>query len=360
MATIYDVARAAGVSAKTVSRVLNGAGPVSERTRVAVEAAMDELSFVPSRAAQSMRGASSGLVGLITGAISTSPDLGRPAGLPDILIVQGVQQRLSQAGLTLIIGDTGHRTDRVPHLVRTFLRHRVEGLIYVADHHQKVALPVVPDGTPLVLANCFDGPDIPAVLPDDRRGQQMLTARILAAGHRRIGFLTLREELAATRLRLDGYRDALEAAGQPFDPALVRPCDLEGAEAEPQVIWDAIDRMLALPDPPTVLMCGNDLMAMRVYGILRSRGVRVPEDVSVAGYDNHRAIAETLYPALTTAELPYGAIGARAAERLLALIRGGTDDGAMVALVSGPIHWRGSVLERRAARLHHLRTVRED
>lgn len=364
MATIYDVAARAGVSAKTVSRVLNDQGPVGPRTRAAVEAAMRELAFVPSRAAQSMRGARSGLVGLITGVISTSPDLGRPAGLPDILIVQGIQQRLSQAGLTAMIADTGHRSERVPHLVQTFLRHRVEGLIYVAEHHQEVALPAVPPSTPLVLANCFDGPGIPAVLPDDRRGQELLTSRIVAAGHRRVGFLTLRERLAATGLRLAGYRAALDAAGIAFDPALVRPCDLEGAEAEAQVIWDAIDRMLALPEPPTVLLCGNDLMAMRVYGILRSRGVRVPEDVSVAGYDNHRAIAETLYPALTTAELPYGAIGVRAAERLLALIEstgdGAENDGGTVTLVSGPIHWRDSVLERRAARVHHLRTVRED
>ena len=95
MATIYDVAARAGVSAKTVSRVLNGSGPVGERTRALVEAAMREMCFVPSHAAQSMRGARSGLVGLITGAISTSPDLGRPAGLPDILIVQGIQHVLA-------------------------------------------------------------------------------------------------------------------------------------------------------------------------------------------------------------------------------------------------------------------------
>lgn len=362
MATIYDVAARAGVSVKTVSRVLNGEGPVGERTRAAVEAAIRDLDFVPSHAARSMRGGRSGLVGLITGAISSAPDPGEPAGLPDILIVQGIQHVLAEAGMTLMIADTAHQPDRVPHLVQTFLRHRVEGLVYVANHHRKVALPNMPRGTPLVLANCFDAAGTPAVIPDDRRAAAMLTGRLIAAGHRRIGFLTLREALIATGLRQQGYRDALEGAGIPFEPRLVRACDLEGREAEGQVIWDAIDGMLRDSDPPTVLMCGNDRMAMRVYGILRSRGVRVPEDMSVAGHDNHRAIAETLYPPLTTAELPYAAIGVRAAERLLALISGAerAEGAEAPLLVSGPIHWRASVTERPVARIRQLKAVREE
>ena len=247
MATIYDVAKAAGVSSKTVSRVLNGEGPVNAETRKAVEAAMRDLRYVPSQAARMMRSSRSGLIGLITGAISTSPDLGQPAGLPDILIVQGIQQALAHGGMTLMIADTGGRSDRVPHLVQTFLRHKVEGLIYVADHHQKITLPLLSNGTPLVLVNCFDEAGTPAVLPDDRRGQEILTARLISAGHRRIGFLTLREGMVATGLRLTGYRDALAAARIAFDPGLVRSCDFEGREAEGQLLWDTIDRMLREP-----------------------------------------------------------------------------------------------------------------
>lgn len=366
MATIYDVARMAGVSAKTVSRVLNGDGPVSPATREVVETAMRSLGYSPSRAARAMRGGGSRLVGLITGAISSAasglPAHGAIAGLPDIHIVQGIQAAMRARGRTLMIADTGGLSSEAPPLIDTFLEHRVEGLIYVADHHQAVNL-VVPGSTPLVLANCFDARGTPCVLPDDRRGQRDLTARLIQAGHTRVAYLTLRQAMEATKLRTLGYRDALEAAGLPFDPALVVDCEMSGhpgADGEGQILWDAIDRMLHRPDPPTVLACGNDKMALRLYGLLRSRGMRIPEDVSVAGYDNHRVIAETLFPPLTTVDLPYTAIGARSAARLLALIDGETGTEPAVTLVGGQVQWRASVIERRAANVVRLRNQRED
>jgi LacI family transcriptional regulator len=361
MATIYDVAKAAGVSAKTVSRVLNGDAPVGRDTREAVEAAMASLGYVPSSAARMMRSNKSGLIGLITGAISTAKELTtRPAGLPDLFILQGIQQVISQSGMTLMIADTDGRSDRVAPLVRTFLQHRVEGLIYIAEYHQRIDLPRLPPGTPLVLANCFDGAGNACILPDDRRGQHDLVARIVAAGHRRIGYLTLRSNIAATPLRLDGYRTALAEAGIAYDPALVQDCDLQDSEGETQLLWDTIDRMLRLPDPPTTFCCGNDKMALKVYGILRSRGMKLPEEISVAGYDNYRVIAETLYPPLTTAELPYAAMGVRAAQRLLAMISGDSPEEAGPTLVSGPVYWRASVTDRRQTNITHLKTVRED
>jgi LacI family transcriptional regulator len=360
MATIYDVARIAGVSAKTVSRVLNGDGPVGAKTREVVEAAMRDLGYVPSNAARMMRSTKSGLVGLITGAISTAGEIARPAGLPDLFIVQGIQQVMAQAGMTLMIADTAGRSDTVPHLIDTFLSHRVEGLIYVAEYHQHVTLPKRAGETPLVLVNCFDDAGTPAVLPDDRRGQRELVNRLIAAGHRRIAYLTLRDEIVATRLRGQGYRDALAEARLPYDPMLVQNCDLEGRDGEAQLLWDTIDRMSRLPDPPTVFCCGNDKMALAVYGILRSMGRKVPDEVSVAGYDNYRVIAETLYPPLTTVDLPYSAMGVRAAQRLLALISGEGRDDRTPLLVSGPVHWRASVTELRAATVHHLKTVREE
>ncbi|WP_051521596.1 LacI family DNA-binding transcriptional regulator [Rubellimicrobium mesophilum] len=354
MATIYDVARLANVSAKTVSRVLNEDGPVGPRTRQAVQEAIAQLGYVPSNAARMMRSNRSGLVGLITGAITAAQEPTHPAGLPDLLIVQGIQRVMADQDMTLMVADTGGRADRIPRLVRTFLEHRAEGLIYVADYHQRVRLPPVAGSTPLVLANCFDDAGTPAVLPDDRRGQHDLVARIAAAGHRRIAYLTLREDMVATSLRSLGYRDALAEAGLPFDPRLVQVAYLSDGEEDSRILVEAIDRLLELPDPPTVLCCGNDAMAMRVYGILRSRGVRVPEDMSVAGYDNHRIIAETLYPPLTTVELPYRDMGQRAAERLLACISGQGRDEPTPTLVSGPVLWRASVTDRPAANPRHI------
>lgn len=360
MSTIYDVAQRAGVSAKTVSRVLNGDGPVNATTREAVEKAMVELGYVPSRAARMMRAQKSGIVGLITGAISTRNQPAHQQGLPDLFIVQGVQRALQSTDMTLMIADTAGRKDRVPALIDTFLSHRVEGLIYVAEYHQEVKLPPVPADTPLVLANCFDASGTPSVLPDDRRGQRDLVTRLIAAGHRRIGFLALRADMVAGQLRPMGYRDALAAADISFDPALLSQIDFDAPEIGPQLLWDSIDRMLHLAEPPTVLCCGNDQMALMVYGILRSMGRKVPEDISVAGYDNYRVIAETLYPPLTTVELAYTAMGVRAAERLIALIAGGGREEPGPVLVSGPVHWRGSVTERAQPNVVKFTTLGEE
>ena len=360
MATIYDVAKAANVSPKTVSRVLNGDAPVGKETRDAVEAAMASLDYVPSNAARMMRSNRSGLIGLITGAISATTENVQVAGLPELLIMQGIQQAIAPSGKTLMIADSGGRSDRVPHLIQTFLRHRVEGLLYVAEYHQKVHLPPVPDDTPLVLTNCFDDVGTPAVLPDDRRGQYELVKRLIAAGHSRIAYLTLREDIVATALRKAGYREALNQVGIAYDPNLMQCGELPNPEGETQVLWDAIDTMLRLDQPPTVFCCGNDRLALKVYGILRSRGMKVPDEVSIAGYDNYRVIAETLYPPLTTVELPYTAMGVRAAQRLLGLISGESRNNADPAIVAGPVCWRGSVTERRPSNISQLKLIREE
>ena len=360
MSTIYDVARKAGVSPKTVSRVLNSDGPVGEKTRATVEAAMRELGYVPSNAARMMRAQKSGIIGLITGAISTKNQPTTQQGLPDLFIVQGIQRALETSGMTVMIADTAGRKDRVPHLIDTFLSHRVEGLIYVAEYHQEVNLPRLPEDTPLVLANCFDSRGTPSVVPDDRRLQADLVRRLIAAGHRRIAYLSLRPDMAAGRLRSLGYRDALAEAGLSFDAALLEHVDFDQPETGPQLLWDTIDRMLRLEQPPTVLCCGNDQMAMMVYGILRSMGRKMPDEIGVAGFDNYRAIAETLYPPLSTVELPYNAIGVRAGERLMRLISGEGRDERSPVLVAGPVHWRGSVNELRPENVITFRTLREE
>ncbi len=347
MATIYDVAKAAGVSPKTVSRVINGDAPVGINTRAKVEKAIETLGFVPSLAARTMRSNKSGLVGMITGAISLAPDSSEFGGLPDLIIVQRVQKVLEDNGMSLLISDTGGKQERIPDLMRTFTEHRVEGMIFVADYHKKVALPDIPTGTKLVLANCYDEAGTPSVLPHDRLGQKMLVEALIAKGHRRIAYLSLSNDIDATRLRTAGYRDALESAGLAFDPALVIPADtrMSDPQAEAQLLWDAIQRIFGEPEPPTAICFGNDRIAMRAYGILRTRGIQVPEDISVAGFDNHRLIAETLFPQLTTVELPYAAMGVRAAQMLLALIAG-EEAPREPQLVSGPVCWRDSVLPR--------------
>ncbi|MDB2407788.1 LacI family DNA-binding transcriptional regulator [Jannaschia sp.] len=343
MPTIYDVARTAKVSPKTVSRVLNGDGPVRIQTRDAVQSAIDTLGYVPSSAARSMRSQRTGLIGVITGALSGAPaDIGQ-AGLPELLIVQAAQRAFEGTRFTIMIADTGGRADRVPHLLSTFAEHRVEGVIYVAERHSHVEMPNLAPGFRMVLANCTEkcaNARLPAVVPDDEAGQRSLTAWTLAQGHRRIGYLTFSHRFLATRLRLDGHRNALTAAGVADDPTLIAEVgeDADSMDA-------AVHALMDLPDPPSCILCGNDAMAMRLYGVLRSMGLSVPEDVSVAGYDDHRAISEMLYPPLTTAALPYEAMGAEAARILRDMIEGEPIP-VGPALVEGGVVPRSSVLAK--------------
>ncbi len=343
LATIYDVAKLAGVSPKTVSRVLNGDAPVGEKTRKAVESAMSELGYVPSNAARMMRSNRSGLIGLITGALSHKIEPTEPTGLPDLYIVQGIQQVMADSGKTLMIADTGGSSAKVPKLVRTFLQHRVEALVYVAEYHQQTMFDTGGATCPVLLVNCFDEAGTPAILPDDEKCQSDLVAELIRAGHERIAYLSLDPTMVAAKLRSRGYRRALEDAGIGCDPALELVGRKTVQDYDGSLLNAALDRVLGLDNPPTVLCCGNDEMALRVYGMIRSRGMRVPEDISMAGFDNYRAIAETLYPPLTTVELPYLPMGRSAAATVLDMINNKNKQFAGPELVAGPVFWRSSV-----------------
>ncbi len=233
--TIYDVARIAGVSPKTVSRVINGDAPVKPDTVTSVRNAIAQLGYVPSSAARTMRSNKSGLIGLITGAISVNTRRTDTTGLPDLFIVQGIQKAIESSGKTLLIADTGGRTERIPQLMRTFEEHRVEGMIYVADHHRKVSLPAMTSNAKMVLANCYDDQGTPAVLPNDRQGQKMLVTDLIARGHRRIAYLSLSAAMDATRLRTQGYSEALAEAGIALDPDLIIPADIDAPDSEAEV-----------------------------------------------------------------------------------------------------------------------------
>lgn len=336
MATIYDVAAWAGVSPKTVSRVINGDAPVSENTRAKVETAIAALGYIPSSAARIMRSNRSGIVGLITGAISRTGESTRMHGLPDIFLIKGIQQGIRAQGKTLMIADSDNLSDIEP-LIHTFMEHRAEGILYVAQYHQEVVLPDVRNICPIVLVNCFDAAGTPSVLPDDKQGQYDLVREIIRHGHSRIAYVTLQPGIEATPLRIAGYRRALEDAGIAYDADLVQ-VGYPDFNHDSTPLVAAIVRLLSLPRPPTVICCGNDEMAVRVYGILRTRGLRVPEQISVAGYDNHSAIAETLFPPLTSTELPYLRMGVAAADMLFF----GERSGAPLK-IAGETIWRQSV-----------------
>lgn len=310
MPTIHDVADKAGVSIKTVSRVLNDPSVVSEKTRKRIEQAMEALDFAPSAAARMLRGRPTDLVAVIAEQLTTTPDSSE--------IIKGIQSVCEQCGKILIIAETGGRASATERVVADMRERRVEAIIFAMPYHRAVALDYLVGQTPTVLVNCFEAtPRYPQVVPDDESGGYEAAKVVLEAGHRKIAFLQLIPDMVATGLRARGFQRAMKAYGVSPNPNWL----IHGAESatkeggEFDHLTDAIERLFASPDRPTAILCGNDKMAMRVIFILQRRGLRVPEDVSVVGFDDFRLISEALDPALTTVALPYRDMGEIAARQ---------------------------------------------
>ncbi|NUW39059.1 LacI family DNA-binding transcriptional regulator [Nonomuraea rhodomycinica] len=306
--TMADVAREVGVTAKTVSRVLNDDGPVAVETRERVMEAVRKLGYQPNLMARNMRvGARDAAIGLVI------PEMGNPFFGT---VAGGVESVVRPRGLTLIVGSSSETAELERSLVATFLARRVSGLMIVpsaaGDHRylrteRAAGLPIVFLDRPAV------GMAADHVVSGNREGAREGVAHLVAHGHRRIGFVgDLPAVLYTRRERFQGYRDALAAAGLPFDRALVESGhDQEAASA-------AVVRLLALPDPPTALFAANNFASMgAVVALARARR----RDVALVGFDD-LPLAEVLEPPLTVVAQDPAAIGTAAAELVLSRLDG--------------------------------------
>ncbi|MFI7701116.1 LacI family DNA-binding transcriptional regulator [Nonomuraea sp. NPDC049480] len=322
-----DVAREVGVTAKTVSRVLNDEGPVAVETRERVMEAVRKLGYQPNLMARNMRvGARDAAIGLVI------PEMGNPFFGA---VAGGIESVVRARGLTLIVGSSSETADLEQSLIATFLARRVSALMVVpsatSDHRhlrsERVAgLPIVFLDRPAVglTADC--------VVSANREGARAGIAHLIAHGHRRIGFIgDLPATLYTRRERFQGYRDALDQAGLPFDRALVETGhDQEAAEA-------AALRLMALPDPPTALFAANNLASTGAVVALARTGRR---DVALVGFDD-LPLAECLDPPLTVVAQDPAGIGVAAAELVLARLDGDKSK-ARRSLVSTRLIVRGS------------------
>jgi LacI family transcriptional regulator len=339
VSTIHDVAEMAGVSIKTVSRVLNDADSVSEKTRLRIEQAMQSLDFAPSAAAQMLRGRPTALVAVIAEKLTTTPDSSE--------IIKGIQSVCEAQGKMLIIGETGGQAAIANRLVADMRTRRVEAIIFATPFHREVMLKEMLGQTPVVLANCFESSRrFAQVVPDDEGGGYAAAQLVLQAGHRQIAFLQLIEDMVATRLRMRGFRCAMEEHGVQPDEAWLVHGATPSADDEFGQLKITIDRLFTGADCPTAILCGNDKMAMRVIFILQRRGLRVPEDVSVVGFDDFRLISEALDPGLTTVALPYREIGELAARQAF----GATQDAGVIRVPCRPV-MRGTVAPPRSRKV---------
>jgi LacI family transcriptional regulator len=314
--TIEDIARLAGVSRGTVSRVLNGHPSVRENTRQTVNEVIEKLNYRPNFSARHMRTNSSNLVGfgLIADEVITTPYA--------VDMISGAQETLWAQGKVMLVVNAGYATELTQASLEALLERRVEGIIYAAMYHRPVELLPQMSQVPIVLANCFS-PDgaYTSVVPDEVAGGYAATRLLLSRGHRRIGFINLGETrrgvpppLPASNGRLAGYKKALQEYDVPFDATLLHYTD-----QSPRTNYKLAYELMQLPNPPTAIFCGNDRTALACYAALSALGLRIPDDVAVVGFDNQIDIAQGLWPPLTTVQLPHYAMGKWAVEYLMSV-----------------------------------------
>lgn len=305
--TIAEVARLAGVSSATVSLVLNKVetARISPQTRHRVLEAAERLHYRVNANAKALRIQRSHTIGLLSDRVATEPYAGA--------MVSGAQAELWRHGYLLFVIDTGADPDMEAAAVDALLERQVEGILFAAMSTAQVQPPRGLGRVRAVLLNCYsDGPAHPSVIPGERAGGDAATTLLLQAGHRRVAFINARPTLFASAERLKGYRDALARCGVDEDPAYLRYGDWRQSGGYTQA-----RELLALPDPPTGILCANDRTAMGAYDAIREAGLRIPEDISVVGYDDQRDLADELHPPLTTVALPHREMGLQAARLLL-------------------------------------------
>ncbi|PPK94251.1 LacI family transcriptional regulator [Kineococcus xinjiangensis] len=317
--TITEIARAAGVSVPTVSRVVNGRGDVAAATRERVEALLREHGYRPPPRARSTR---AGLLDLVFN------DLDSPWAVE---ILRGVEDVAHAAGAGTVVSAVHRTSDSARQWLSNLQARGGDGVILVTsdldppltEELRQLAVPVVvvdPAGVPPY--------DVPTVGATNWAGGLAATEHLVELGHRRIALVGGPRGLLCSRARLDGYRAGLESAGLELDPDLVREGDFYQESG-----YRLGAELLALPQPPTAVFAASDQMALGVYEAVRRSGLRVPDDVSIVGFDD-LALAAWASPPLTTVRQPLAEMGALAARTVLAMAAGETADNPRVELAT--------------------------
>ena len=308
--TIRDVAAAAGVSVGTVSKGLNGTGQLREETRRRVHQAARRLGFRPNSLAQSLLRGRSFTVGLI------STDRYGRFSIP---VLEGIEDALESARVSVFLCSAADDPDREREHVEQLLAKRVDGIIVTARRADpRAALKVRRRPVPVLYAFAqVRDSKASCILPDDAGGGRLAARHLIGAGRRRIAHITGPTDFEAVRHRCAGLREALREAGLPWHRERV----LSGPWSE---AWgrEAIGALLAREPGIDAIFCGSDQIARGAVDALRDRGVGVPDDVAVVGFDNWQIIAAATRPPLTTVDMNLHELGRCAGQRLLDMIDG--------------------------------------
>jgi LacI family transcriptional regulator len=304
---IQDVARAAGVSVSTVSRVLNGRTDVAAGTYQRVQRIIDDLGYSSSLAAKSMRSYRTNVIGVIIFDLSLSFCLE---------VVRGIDQVVKAHTYDLMIFSSNranHKEDPTweRKVVAQLNGSIVDGIIAVTPTTVDL-----PNNAPLVTVDPCDAGDFPSVLSNNRTGAFEAVRYLIALGHQRIGFIGGRASLLSARQRRQGYEDAHRAAGLPLLPELYAEGDYSYKTA-----LTSAQQLLTRPNRPTAILAANDSTAFAVMDVAKRLQLRIPQDLSLIGFDNIPESAST-FPPLTTVDQSIVAMGSRAAELLIQMVEG--------------------------------------
>ncbi len=331
--TMKDVALKAGVSQSTVSFVLNGQEDmrISSETRKRVLDAVRALDYRPRSAGRPPKSISNAVIGLMFDEIATSPFAS--------ISIEGVQEEAWKHDILVEVVMTGGDPGYEAAVLRKWSADRVVGIVYGSILTRAVRPPDVLAKHRAVLLNCYDPEGrFVSVVPAERRGGEVATEALIAAGHTKIAFISGEPWMEASDQRMEGYERALRKARIPVDPSLI----VEG-NFLPSGGRIATQKLMAASDRPTAIFCANDLMAVGCYEALKEMGVSVGKDVAVMGYDDQE-IAQHLSPALSTVLLPHREMGQWCASRLVQDGTAGQDQHRMEC----PLVPRGSHLDEEA------------
>jgi LacI family transcriptional regulator len=308
--TIRDVARLARVSIGTASKALNNSGSLRQETRDRVIAIARQLGFRPNDLAQSLHRGQSFTVGLIS-----SDSFGRFT-LP---IMEGLEACLADQRIGVFMANATDDPVREAQHVEQLLSKRVDGIVVTARRADQRAQLRVPTGhVPVIYAfSRPDNPDAFSLLPDDEGGASLATSHLVKLGRRHIAHVSGPERFEAVRLRRDGYRRALQAAGLESGDGF-----LAGEWSEE---WgrQAVERLFrSKRGRPDAIFCGNDQIARGAADALRERGIGVPQDVALVGFDNWEIMAAAMRPPLTSVDMNLYDLGREAGARLVEMIAG--------------------------------------
>ena len=312
--SIQDIARAAGVSHSTVSRALHDSSLISPEVRQRIQQLAHEMGYTPNAVAQSLKGKRTNTIGLVVTSIA-DPFVGR--------VVRGIEDVAQAAGVNVFLSVSNNDPQREMVVIETFHRRRVDGVISAAaqisgPYTQRLAQIKMP--TVLVNQQAeTDAGQLHSVEVDDYTGARQAVEHLIGMGHGRIGYLGAGNRPRSNRRRTTGYRDALAAAGIPAHEAFMRM-----APAEHRYHTDDVaDGQTFLPEllaaGVTAVFCYNDMIAVGALLACRELGVRVPEQVSIVGFDDIE-IARYVTPPLTTVHQPKLRLGELAMQMLLDIL----------------------------------------